>query len=120
MMTNTEQLSEDLHALLGEIDVGWCAYKDINSSRTHVSYGVGGCLSEQMERVLKRNHIEGHYGSRYEGMVYALGFRRISRYFDDPVSDHNALFAWNDEQRDPDVIKRRIKDAIEQIGEFTR
>lgn len=96
----TDQLRQDLHDLMAEVDRGWCAYTK-HAYSTHVSYGIGGCLMEQMWRVTTNTHI---CGSRENQMIAALGFNTSVE-----------MFVWNDNQRDPDVIKRRIKDAIENL-----
>jgi hypothetical protein len=115
-MVNT-QLVQDLNDLLGEIDAGWCAYQSMNSRRTHVTQGIGGCVGEAMERMLDRTHIRpGQFGKRHNSMVIALGFTRWCRYTEKTAADPNAMFEWNDQQRDPDAIKRRIKDALEQAS----
>jgi hypothetical protein len=103
MLSETTQ--SDLEQLLAEVDNGWCAYSNFETSDVAVSFGVGGCLVEEMHRILLPlicrgdNYVE--YRQRQNALVEALGF-----------SDHEAMFAWNDKQRDPDVIKRRIKDAL--------
>ncbi len=103
------QLLQDLHDLMGEVDRGWCAYKTaimvdelrgVDFRSTHVSFGSGGCLVEEMVRVTGTRDY-----NRHPAMVRAMGFNNAVE-----------MFVWNDEQRDPDVIKRRIKDAIEKLG----
>lgn len=107
MLSDTTR--SDLEQLLAEVDYGWCAYKSFAMRDIAVSFGIGGCLVEEMNRVLLplmssdplADHSYCKYKHRQDALVKALGF-----------SDYDDMFAWNDRQRDPDVIKRRIKDAL--------
>lgn len=99
----TDQLLQDLHALLGEVDVGW------HSLPQGVSFGIGGCLMQEIHRVVEST---GETHERKSEIIKAMGFVRPSRL----TADRSAMFAWNDAQTDPDAIKRRIKDAIEGLG----
>jgi hypothetical protein len=110
MLSDTTQ--SDLEYLLAEVDRGWCAYRSFTSGAVAASFGMGGCLVEEMSRMLLNQPIElgmpwpyENNKRRQDAMVEALGF-----------SDYEVMFAWNDAQRDPDVIKRRIKDALN--GEY--
>jgi hypothetical protein len=106
MTTATTQ--HDLEYLLGEQDYGWAAYGDL-LNRPDIRFGIGGCLIEQMGRLLDRQRVSptclDHRRQRKLNMMAALGFRS-------PL----AMMAWNDEQRDTDAIKRRIKEALN--GEY--
>jgi hypothetical protein len=102
----------DLETLLAEQDNGWCAYQD-GMENTAVSFGIGGCLVEQMHRLLCQQQISPvELGRRKYDMIAALGFTLRGGTTADPQS----MYAWNDEQRNPDVIKHRIKDALN--GEY--
>lgn len=100
----TDQTHEDLEYLLDEQDYGWSAYGTL-LNYPEVRFGIGGCLIEQMGRVLDRQKIPvmsiDLRRQRKLNMIAALGFQY-------PL----AMMAWNDEQRDPDVIRHRIKDAL--------
>lgn len=114
MLSSTTQ--SDLEQLLAEVDNGWCAYTPLaaiglgtKESMTAVKTGIGGCLTEEMDRVLHKQGLSAvpssktavTYMHRKDSMRNALGF-----------AEYPEMFEWNDAQRDPDAIKRRIKDAL--------
>jgi hypothetical protein len=95
----------DLELLLAEVDNGWCAYTITGAD---ISFGIGGCLVEEMHRLLVRQQIPLRtLTDRKYDMIAALGF---ITWRGDAYAP--GMFAWNDTQRDPDAIKRRIKDAL--------
>jgi hypothetical protein len=101
----SDQTREDLERLLDEQDVGWAVYA-LGGTTPAVRTGIGGCLSEQMTRLLDRQGITiansiDELRSRKLKMINALGFNY-------PL----AMMAWNDAQTDPDMIRHRIKDAL--------
>jgi hypothetical protein len=96
------QTQSDLESLLAEQDRGWC------NSELGVTVGIGGCLVQQMDRLLVAHPVTAQeYVQRKMDMIAALGF-----LFDSGGANPQAMFNWNDEQRDPDVIRHRIKDAL--------
>jgi hypothetical protein len=113
----TDQTRADLENLLAEQDNGWCAYKYATMGETSVKIGKGGCLVEQMRRLLNAQGIWGakatraEYSARQDAMIEALGFIETIRGVR-KGADILAMFAWNDAQRDPDAIRARIKDAL--------
>lgn len=102
MLSDTTQ--SDLEQLLAEVDRGWCAYRD-GLENPVVSFGIGGCLTEEMDRVLTGRSTRD-FISRKTAMRNALGF-----------SIYHDMYVWNDAQRDPDAIRHRIKDALN--GEYS-
>jgi hypothetical protein len=100
-----EQTQSDLGLLLDEQDIGWWVFPSYKGQPV-VKTGIGGCLMEQMDRLLDRQGITklrepDERRQRKLNMIGALGFKY-------PL----AMMAWNDQQRDPDVIKLRIKEAL--------
>jgi hypothetical protein len=101
----SDTTTADLEELLAEVDTGWCAYRQYGIAA--VSFGIGGCLIQQMGRLLDRQQItDSEFDHRRDDMIAALGFM----YNGAPSAP--AMFRWNDKQRYPDVIKHRIKDAL--------
>ena len=100
------ELQQDLENLLSEVDTGW--------SSDHTTIGIGGCLLVEMHRVVRmhvNNELADYRGAtrekelRVQGMTSALGFG----------TSFGAMYDWNDRQDDPNVIKLRIKDALNNL-----
>jgi hypothetical protein len=102
MLSETTQ--SDLEQLLAEVDRGWCAYS-ADTRGVAAKTGIGGCLTEEMDRVLAMVAVRQTYLERKVAMRNALGF-----------TTYGSMYAWNDRQRYPDTIKHRIKDALN--GEY--
>jgi hypothetical protein len=112
MLDDTTQ--SDLEQLLAEQDVGWCAYHKDGP----IIVGIGGCLTEQMERLLEKQGVARNlpttrmeHVDRKMAMIEALGFT-ITRSNGRTYAYPSGMFAWNDAQTDPDMIRHRIKDAL--------
>lgn len=105
-MMMEEQTKRDLESLLAEQDNGWCAYDpDYNPI---VKTGNGGCILQQMHRVLgDAEHNERR--RRMDNMMAALGFQNVVR-----------MYHWNDDQRDPEAVRQRIRGALETDWVLTR
>lgn len=104
------QTRADLEELLAEQDRGWCAYNNVAGTKA-IETGIGGCLVQQMDRLLFRQGLSrDDRQERRHAMIRALGFtiEKQGKVWANPM----AMFCWNDEQRDPDVIRHRIKDAL--------
>jgi hypothetical protein len=94
------QLQRDLESLLGEVDAGW-------SNMNGVATGRGGCVLDGMYRAVYGTEYGTQHspecGLRIDAMVTALGFTEW------------AMYEWNDAQTDPNEIKLRIKDALNNL-----
>ena len=112
---DTEQLRSDLDALLTDLDVGWQS-----CSIPGTMVGIGGCLLTAMNRSLTNSCVlPGTLARdrRLYNMIGAMGFLigpNLQGYPENAVWTQ-FMYHWNDAQTDVDVVKARVKDAINNL-----
>jgi hypothetical protein len=113
---NKDQVSSDLDALLTNLDAGW---QPLGLGHHKYVVGDGGCILTAMNRSLTLNCIPPSTARdvRLYAMMGAMGFLtgENDKGLPPNMVSTGDMYHWNDAQTDVDVVKARVKDAINNL-----